>query len=106
MGFDDYASYDAVGLAALIKTRKITASEAMDAAIARAERLNPTLNAIVFQDHAGARAAAAGKSAKGPFGGVPTLLKDMRANVVGWPTRSGSRFVPAAPATAESTTVT
>ncbi|MEI9886355.1 MAG: amidase family protein [Rhizomicrobium sp.] len=77
----------------------------MDAAIARAEALNPRLNAIVFSDPDGARAAAKGKLPKGAFTGVPMLLKDMRANVVGWPTRSGSRYVPATPATQESNTV-
>ena len=106
MSFQEYASYDALGLAALIKSKKIKLSEAVDSAIAQAQALNPKLNAIVFADYEGARAAAKGKPGKGAFAGVPMLLKDMRANVVGWPTRSGSRYVPASSATVESTTVT
>ena len=106
MSFKEFASTDALGLAALIASKKIKASEAMDAAIAHAEAMNPKLNAIVFSDYDGARAAARGKPAKGAFAGVPMLLKDMRANVAGWPTRSGSRYVPATPAAVESTTVT
>ncbi|MEJ1968885.1 MAG: amidase family protein [Rhizomicrobium sp.] len=102
----DYAATDALGLAALIAEKKISPREAVDAAIARAEALNPKLNAIVFLDPDGARAAAEGKLPQGAFTGVPMLLKDMRANVVGWPTRSGSRYVPATPATAQSNTVT
>ncbi|HEY0104582.1 MAG TPA: amidase family protein [Rhizomicrobium sp.] len=106
MSFAQYASFDALGLAALVKAKKIKPSEAMEAAIARAEAVNPVLNAIVFADHEGARTAAGRKPPAAPFGGVPMLLKDMRANVVGWPTRSGSRYVPAHPAQFESTTVT
>ncbi|MEJ0042283.1 MAG: amidase family protein [Rhizomicrobium sp.] len=105
MALDDFSSFDALGLAALVRTRKVKPAEIMDAAIARAEALNPRLNAIVFSDPDGARAAAKGKLPKGAFTGVPMLLKDMRANVVGWPTRSGSRYVPATPATQESNTV-
>ncbi|MEI9991511.1 MAG: amidase family protein [Rhizomicrobium sp.] len=106
MRFTEYASHDALGLAALVKAKKIKPSEVLDAAIARAEHLNPALNAIVFADYDGARAAARGKLARGAFSGVPMLLKDMRATVVGWPTRSGSRYVPPAPAAVESTIVT
>jgi amidase len=102
----DYGAYDALGLAALVKAKKVKPSELMEAAIARAEAVNPNLNAIVFADYDGARAAAKGKLPNGAFTGVPMLLKDMRANVVGWPTRSGSRSVPATPATAQSNTVT
>src|SRR3569833_3571735 len=105
MSFKEYAQYDALGLAALIAKKKVSAREVMDEAIARAEALNPKLNAIVFMDADGGRAAAKGKLPKGAFTGVPTLLKDMRANVVGWPTRSGSRMVPATGAAALSNTV-
>ena len=106
MSFKEYAEYDALGLAALIAKKKVSAREVMDEAIARAEALNPKLNAIVFMDADGGRAAAKSKLPKGAITGVPTLLKDMRANVVGWPTRSGSRMVPATGAAAQSNTVT
>jgi amidase len=106
MSFPEYAAYDALGLAALIKARKVKPSEVMDAALARAEALNPSLNVIVFSDPDCARVAARERRSKGVFAGVPMLLKDMRANVAGWPTRSGSRFVPPTRASVESTTVT
>jgi amidase len=102
----EFALYDALGLAGLVAAKKVKPSELIDAALARAAELNPKLNAIVFQDADSARAAAAKARPRGTFGGVPMLLKDMRANVVGWPTRSGSRYVPATPASAESTIVT
>ncbi len=106
MSFQEYASQDALGLAALVKSRKIKPAEILEAAIARADAVNPKLNAIIFSAYDEARAAAKGKPSKGAFAGVPMLLKDMRANVVGWPTRSGSRYVPATPAVLESTIVT
>ncbi len=105
MAFVEYDRYDALGLAALIKAKKISALEAVDEAISRAERLNPKLNAIVFEAYERARAAAKGKIPRGPFAGVPMLLKDIRAGAVGMPTRSGSRFVPATPAEHDSTLV-
>jgi amidase len=106
MSLSEYSQHDALGLAQLIARKKISAREVMEEAIARAEALNPKLNAIVFKAYDEARAAARGKQGKGAFAGVPMLLKDMRANVVGWPNRSGSRYVPATPSTFESTLVT
>ena len=48
MGFAEYANYDGLGLAELVDKGKVTPLELIDAAIERAERHNPTLNAIVF----------------------------------------------------------
>jgi len=101
-----YAEFDALGLAQAIAKKKVSAREVMEFALARAEALNPKLNAIIFTAYDEARAAARGKLAKGAFAGVPMLLKDMRANVKGWPNRSGSRYVPATPSSFESTLVT
>src|SRR6185437_13827016 len=94
MAFAEYDRYDALGLAGLIAKKKISAREAVDEAIARAEKLNPKLNAIVFADYERARDTAKGKLPKGPFAGVPILLKDMRAGAKGMPTRNGSRYMP------------
>ena len=104
MAFPEFSQYDALGLADLIRKKKISAREAVDEAIARAERLNPALNTIVFQAFDQAREAAK-KPARGPFSGVPMLLKDMRAGATGMPTRSGSRFSPNVPSDHDATTV-
>ena len=45
--FKEYGNYDALGLAELIARKKITAGEALDAAIERIEALNPRINAVV-----------------------------------------------------------
>ena len=105
MAFADYLDYDGLGLAELIANKDISPLDVVDEAITRAERLNPTLNAIIFEAYERARDAAKNGTPSGPFRGVPMLLKDMRANAVGMPTRSGSRMVPAVPADHDSTLV-
>ena len=105
MAFSEYEKHDALALGQLVKDKKISALELVDEAIARAERINPKLNAIIFKAFDAARDAAKKGVPAGPFSGVPTLLKDMRAGAVGMPTRSGSRMVPAVPADHDATLV-
>ena len=40
-GFAEYESYDALGLAALVKAGEVSATEMLEAAIARVEARNP-----------------------------------------------------------------
>ncbi|MDZ4366862.1 MAG: amidase family protein, partial [Afipia sp.] len=93
MGFAEYADYDGLGLAELVEKRKVTPLELIDAAIERADRHNPTLNAIVFEAYDEAREVAKGELPDGPFKGVPFLIKDLGSPVKGWRRSSGSRFV-------------
>jgi amidase len=94
MSFSTYSSYDGIGLAGLVAKKKVKASELLAEAISRAEALNPKLNAVIFKDYERARAIAKGKLAKGPFAGVPFLLKDIGAFAQGLPSRQASRFIP------------
>ena len=55
MAIDNYAKYDGVGLAELVTKKKVKPIELIDEAIARAERLNPKLNFVVFKDYDRAR---------------------------------------------------
>ncbi len=89
---DGYESYDALGLAELVKTGEATPTALLDAAIERLEKRNPALNAVVIPmlDHA-RRALAAGLP-DGPFRGVPFLLKDLHASVPGVRTTYGSKL--------------
>lgn len=89
---EDYADYDGLGLAELVKTGKTSAADLVEAAIARIERHNGTLNAVVHKAYDEARATAAGKLPDGPFQGVPFLIKDLGQQVKGWPRSSGSNF--------------
>jgi len=88
----DYANYDGLGLAELVRKRDVTPSELLGAAIERIERSNPKLNAIVYKAYDEARATAAGPLPDGPFKGVPFLIKDLGVRVKGWPRTSASRF--------------
>lgn len=93
---DDYRDYDAVGLAELISKGDVTASDVVDSAIAVAEKLNPSLNAIVTNMYEAAREQAK-TPIPGPLSGVPFLIKDLNM-VQGVPSSMGSRlwdnFVP------------
>ena len=67
MTFDDYRSFDALGLAQLIRKREVSRQEVMDAALARLEAVNPTINAVTYL-HAPALATEAPRVGEdGPF---------------------------------------
>lgn len=91
-GTDIFTSHDALGLAALVRQRKVSPSELLDAAITKAEALNPRLNFIAQRHYDHGRAAIAKGLPKGAFTGVPWLLKDLNTYVAGELTEGGSRF--------------
>lgn len=86
---DALGNLDATGVAAAIRSGEISAVEALDAAIARTERLNPELNFVATPLYDFARTRAA-ETLSGPFAGVPTLVKDLMS-MSGQPTKFGSR---------------
>lgn len=90
-GASDLAALDAVETAARIKSGELTAIEAVEGAIARAEALDASINAIAFKSFNHAREAAA--TAHGPWAGVPTFVKDLD-DIVGEPSGFGSRAFP------------
>ena len=102
MSFSEYGRFDGLGLAQLVAKKDVSPTELLEEAIARAEKLNPALNAIIYKFYDSARAVAAGALPQGPFTGVPFLYKDIFALVQGTPTRQGSRFFPPFPADHDS----
>jgi amidase len=90
---------DATELASLIKSGKMSAAEAVDAAIARAQAVQPKINFMVSDTFAAARTKAAAPGA-GPLAGVPYLIKDLN-DVTGAVTRHGSRSSRNAPPATE-----
>src|ERR1700743_759180 len=96
MAISEYGKYDALGVAALVAKKKVKPIELLEEAIARAEKLNPKLNAVIYKDYDNARARAKTKL-RGPFAGVPFLLKDIFALTTTMPTRQASKFMPAIP---------
>ena len=100
---DVLGTLDGVGLARLIHAGEIQAIEAVEAAIARAQRVNPVLNAIVTETFEEAREQA-GTPGSGLLAGVPSFIKD-NIDVRGVPTLNGSRATPKKPAEASCTFV-
>ena len=47
MKAEELARYDGLGLADLVRRREVSATELLDASIARVEALNPEINAVV-----------------------------------------------------------
>ena len=99
MHTDELATLDATAQAELVRRRVLSPRELVDAAIARIERVNPQVNAIITPLFEQARDAAAGPLPQGPFTGVPFLLKDLIAAYAGVPLTAGSavlrNYVPA-----------
>ena len=104
MRADEYRTFDGLGLAALVGRRQVSARELLETAIARAEAVNPAINALSQKLYDSALAAV-GHVEEGPFAGVPFLLKDAGATLAGTPTTQGSRLFAEARADRDSTLV-
>jgi len=98
----------AAGIAADVRAGARSARDVVESALARLAEVEPSMGAFVLVDPDGARAAAdaidgrvrAGE-AVGPLAGVPIAVKDVE-DVLGWPTRMGSRVTSDQPVSADS----
>ncbi len=77
MAFKDYDSFDAVGLADLVRQGQVTAKELLDEAVARTAKVDPQINAVVVKHDDYANRQIEQGLPNGPFTGVPFLLKDL-----------------------------
>jgi len=91
LNFNDYQQHDALGLASLIRSGELSASEVLEAAIDRAEARNPDINSLVAKTYDEARATAKAALPDSPIAGVPFLIKDL-AYLNGVPCTYGSRL--------------
>ena len=100
----------ALDIADAVRSRRSTATEVLQQSLARIDRLNPSLNAVVARDDERALAQAtmiddmitAGDHDRLPLAGVPLAVKDTE-DTVGYRTTHGSRlFADAPPATEDS----
>ncbi len=93
MNLNEYAQYDGLGLAALVKSGQVTPAELAALFVEAVEGLNPKINAVIeiYRE----RAAALGDQLEGagPFLGVPFLLKDLGAAEAGQTREQGSRLL-------------
>lgn len=88
---DGWAALDATAQAALVRSGEATPTALVEAAIARIEKLDPALNAVIHPLFEKARAQAADPDAlgAGPFRGVPFLVKDAVCQTAGDPYHCG-----------------
>lgn len=92
MAFPEYSNCDGLGLADLVRRKKVSPAELVEEAISRIEAHNPKLNAVVLPLYERAREKAKGKLPDGPFTGVPFMIKDLHATLEGVPTSHGSKL--------------
>ena len=90
---DELATLDATATAELVRAGEISPLELVDEAIARIEKIDDQLNAVITPLFEKARAAAASALPDGPFRGVPFLLKDLDVASKGDPFHGGMQFL-------------
>ena len=88
--FKEYKEYDALGLSELLQKKEVSAKELLEEAIFLTETLDPLINAVP-QKHFELAMVQAETNLKGPFFGVPFLLKDLHSSLEGTITSDGSR---------------
>ncbi|HEY5172146.1 MAG TPA: amidase, partial [Acidimicrobiia bacterium] len=87
---------DATAQAELVRTGDASAAELVDAAIARIEKLNGDLNAVIHPLYERARAVVRSGPPEGPFTGVPIVVKDLDGTLAGAPYHAGNKALKAA----------
>ncbi len=90
-GFSEYDQYDGLGLAELVREKKITPVELCEEAIKRIEKFNPVFNAVITPMFDIGRSAAKMPLPDGSFAGVPFLIKDLVSVYAGVKLTSGCR---------------
>lgn len=94
MNINELCTHGAAQLAAMIRDRRVTSSEVVDAYLARIKQVNPAVNAVTvtLADSARASAAAVDKALAagqrlGPLAGVPFTIKenvDVQGSATTW----------------------
>ncbi|MGW0160235.1 amidase [Mycobacterium sp. NPDC003323] len=98
MRVDEYAGFDAVGLARLLADGQVGAAELAEVAAAAIDAVNPRINAVIETWQADPDVV----SAAGPLAGVPFLVKDLGVALAGRRNELGSRLAEGNVATANS----
>lgn len=92
MKLAEYVTYDALGLAELVRTGQVSAEELRDAALRAIKQVNPQLNAVIGLTPLESGRALRERDRDAPFSGVPFLIKDIGAHMANVPSELGSRF--------------
>jgi len=73
----EHSSRDGLGLAELVARKEVTCEELVEAALAAIEKVNPKLNAVLQTLPDLAHAEIRKGLPRGPFAGVPFLIKEL-----------------------------
>ena len=87
---DNYADYDAMGLAELVRTKQVSARELLSEAVTRAEAAQEDLNCFSAMFPEVGETQIADGLPHGPFAGVPMATKDLGFEIKGQPITNGS----------------
>lgn len=87
---DNYADYDAMGLAELVSKGAVSAEELLDEAVTRVEAAQKELNCFSAMFVDVAKKQIADGLPDGPFKGVPMAVKDLGFEIKGQPITNGS----------------
>jgi len=92
MNLAEYARYDGLGLAELVRSEQVSALELGQLLLRAVDQVNPRINAVI--ETYPERVAALDRDARpeGAFAGVPFLLKDIGAGEAGKQQEMGSRL--------------
>ncbi|NQY13548.1 MAG: amidase [Henriciella sp.] len=87
---EDYANYDAMGLAELIRKKEVSARELLNEAVTRAKAVQSDLNCFSAMFPEVAETQISQSLPNGPFTGVPMAVKDLGFEIDGQPITNGS----------------
>ncbi len=92
MNLAEYAQYDGLGLADVIRNQDITPTEVAELFIEAVAKMNPQINSVIEVYDDALDIAKHASSGTGPFAGVPFLRKDLGASEGGRLQELGSRL--------------
>ena len=88
----EYVNYDGIGLAELVKNKEVKPEELVQTSLDLIEDLNPALHAVASTIEDQALEEIKQGLPKGPFEGVPFLIKELVLHAKGVPANMGSRL--------------
>ncbi len=92
ISLSDYSAYDGIGLAELVARKEVTSDELIEAAFAAIAKVNPRINAVLQTMPQEAAATVRAGLPRGPFSGVPFLIKEILLHAKGVRCEMGSRL--------------
>lgn len=93
MNLQEYARFDGLKLAELVRKKEVKAGELVELALKAIEKVNPELNAVIGLIIENSSKINEANLPDGPFKGVPFLIKDLVVHAAGVRCDSGSRLM-------------